>query len=437
VKDEYIIKVQRAVGAGNSARPGEPVCLHVKKGYFANVTNSLQGLPSNVELIDESNQTALPGLIDMHVHLTREEPGAEINLAPLYLAHGVTSVRDVGSDLPAIKRIRSQVESGAVPGPRIFFCGPQLNGKAFRPGMCTLQKADQARDKVKELRKEGAHALKIYDHLRPEIARVVIEEARKFRLPVCGHLGKTTAREAIEFGISGLEHLTSLVFDLFNDELRNPFSQDVFQKISETDLDSLAAGQLCDSVVSRGIFIDPTLVVYDRIVRFPELKSSDQESPFIPKILSSYWLDRMGKFTGKWDHQDFDIAKRSFEQLKAWLRVIQSKGGQIIAGTDTPNPYLVPGRSLQDEIKLIAEAGLANEMAIGAATVVAAKALNQTKEIGAIEIGKRADFLLIHGNPLDDIFSIEKIAAVFKEGVRYQPETLTRMAMEMTMNGSS
>ena len=148
MKDEYIIKVQRAVGAENAASPGEPVYLHVKKGYFANVTNSLQGLPSNVELIDESNQTALPGLIDMHVHLTREEAGAEINLAPLYLAHGVTSVRDVGSDLQTIKRMRSEVESGAVPGPRIFFCGPQLNGKAFR--LCFRLAASKPRRRLQE-----------------------------------------------------------------------------------------------------------------------------------------------------------------------------------------------------------------------------------------------------------------------------------------------
>jgi len=372
----------------------------------------------------------------MHVHLTREEPGAEINLAPLYLAHGVTSVRDVGSDLQAVKRMRSRIADGEVPGPRVFYCGPQLNGKAFRPGMCNLQTADEAREKVEELYKQGAHALKIYDHLRPEISNVIVEEARNFNLPVCAHLGKTTARQAISFGISGLEHLTSLIFDLFDEEVPNPFSQDLFREISEIDVDSSAARQLCDSVVSRGIFIDPTLVVYDRIVRFPELKSGEQEWPFIPGILGSYWLDRMGKFTGKWQHEDFVIARSGFEKLKVWLRFLQSRGAQIIAGTDTPNPYLVPGQSLLDEIKLLAKAGLPNEMAIGAATFVAAKALKQTKEIGSIETGKRADFLLVAGNPQDDISYIERIVTVFKGGVRYQPEALMSMATQMAMNGS-
>jgi hypothetical protein len=435
VKDQYLIKVKQVVGESNTPATGEPAYLHVDKSHFANVTTSLQGLPPDLELVDESDKTAIPGLIDMHVHLTRDEPGAGINLAPLYLAHGVTSVRDVGSDLQAVKRMRSRIENGEVPGPRIFFCGPQLNGKAFRPGMCSLQTADEVRDKVKDLYEEGAHALKIYDHLRPELAQIVIEEARKLNLPVCGHLGKTTAQEAISFGIAGLEHLTSLIFDLFRDEQRNPFSQDLFQKIADIDLNGSAARELCGCVVSRGIFVDPTLVVYDRIRRFPELKSSEQTSPFIPQILSAYWLDRMGKFAGKWDQGDFDMAKYSFDKLKAWLRFIESEGAQIIAGTDTPNPYLAPGQSLLDEIRLLVESGLPNKIAIGAATFIAAKALNQTKEIGSIETGKRADFLLLPGNPLDDISSIESLSAIFKDGVRYEPETLTRIAAEMTMNG--
>lgn len=435
MNNEYIIKVKKVVGKSNASPSEGPVYLHVKNCYLWNITNSFHSLPSNLTLVDESDKTALPGLIDMHVHLTRDEPGAAINLAPVYLAHGVTSVRDVGSDLQAIKQMRSRIEGSEVPGPRIFFCGPQLNGKTFRPGMCNLQTSDEARGKVAELYTEGVHALKIYDQLHPDLAQVVIEEARKLALPVCGHLGKTTAREAINFGVSGVEHITSLIFDLFDGEPRNPFSRDVFHRISEIDLNSSLARRLCDSVVSGGIYIDPTLVVYDRISRFPDLKGGKQ-SPVIPRSLSDYWLVRMGKFVSEWVMGDFELAKYSFDKLKSWLKFIQSEGTLICAGTDTPNPYLVPGQALLDEIKLLAEAGLSNEAAIGAATFVAAKALNQTAEIGAIEIGKRADFVLLQGDPLADISAVEKISAVFKDGVRYEPETLLRVAAEMTAGGS-
>src|SRR6266567_623061 len=112
MKDEYIIKVKQVVGANNATPPSQPVFLYVKGGRFAKVTGYLDSLPSNVELIDEADKTGLPGLVDMHVHLTREEPGADINLAPLYLARGVTSVRDVGSDLQAVKKMRLRIESG-------------------------------------------------------------------------------------------------------------------------------------------------------------------------------------------------------------------------------------------------------------------------------------------------------------------------------------
>ncbi|CAN5772041.1 amidohydrolase family protein [soil metagenome] len=435
MNNEYIIKVKQVVGKRIASPPPGPVYLHVKKSYLANVTDSFQSLPSNLALVDESDKTALPGLIDMHVHLTRDEPGAAINLAPVYLAHGVTSVRDVGSDLQAIKKMRSRIDSGEVPGPRIFFCGPQLNGKAFRPGMCSLQTPDEARGKVHELYAEGVHALKIYDQLQPSLAQVVIEEARELALPVCGHLGKTTAREAISFGVSGVEHLTSLIFELFNGEPRNPFPQDLFRRVSEIDLHSSFARQLCKSAVAGGIYLDPTLVVYDRIRRFPELKGGEQ-SPVIPLPLRDYWLVRMSKFVSDWVKSDFELAKYSFDKLKSWLKFIESEGALICAGTDTPNPYLVPGQALLDEIKLLAEAGLSNAAAVGAATFVAAKALNQAGEIGAIEIGKRADFLLLQGDPLADISAVEKISAVFKDGVRYEPETLLRVAAEMSAGGS-
>ena len=421
-----------ALGSSKPACDGEPVYLHVKNGYFSNITSSLQSLPSQIQLIDESDKSAVPGLIDMHVHLTRDEPGAEINLAPVYLAHGVTSVRDVGSSLRDVKRMRSRIENGEIPGPRIFFCGPQLNGKVFRPGMCALQTADETRKQVRTLCAEGVHALKIYDQLRPELAHIVIEEACKAEIPVCGHLGQTSAQEAINSGISGIEHLSSLAFDLFPGLQRNPFSRDMFKNIAETNLSSSVAHKLCDSVVRQKVFIDPTMVVYERIVRFPELKSGGHCSPFIPQILSDYWLERMDKFAGEWTENDFEVGKRSFDKLKLWLGSIQREGALVCAGTDTPNPYLVPGKSLLDEIQLLAEAGLSNADAIGAATSVAAEALRKSVEIGAIESGKRADFVLLQGNPLDDISSIEKIVAVFKDGVRYEPTALKRVAATMS-----
>jgi hypothetical protein len=298
--------------------------------------------------------------------------------------------------------------------------------------MCNLQTADEARKEVKTLCTEGVHALKIYDHLRPELAHIVIEEACKSEIPVCGHLGKTSAQEAINSGICGIEHLTSLAFDLFPGVQRNPFSRDMFRSIAETNLSSSAASKLCDSVVRRRVFIDPTMVVYDRLVRFQELKSGERSSPFIPQILGDYWLERMDKFAGGWTENDFDDAKRSFDKLKHWLGSIQKEGALVCAGTDTPNPYLIPGESLLDEIQLLAEAGLSNADAIGAATSVAAEALRKSVEIGAIETGKRADFLLLQKNPLDDISSIKKIVAVFKDGVRYEPTALKLVAAEMS-----
>ncbi|HKA19638.1 MAG TPA: amidohydrolase family protein [Blastocatellia bacterium] len=430
--NEYAVKVKQVVTEGGTLSQRQPIFIHVKKGRFETITTDLRCLPPGVVLMDESDKTALPGLIDMHVHLMRGEPGADINLAPLYLGYGVTSVRDVGSDLQGIKQMRSRIESGEIAGPRIFFCGPQLNGKSFRPGMCNLQTADEARAKVKELRNEGVHALKIYDQIGPELARVVIEEARRSNLIVCGHLGKTTASEAIRSGISGIEHLTSLIFELFPEGQRNPFSTNLFRMTAEIDFNGSAVRRISETVASCGIYVDPTLVVYDRIARFTELKSIVPSFRSVPERLSSYWLDRMGKFAGTWGYDDFEVARASFDKLKSWLSSMQRDGVQIIAGTDAPNPFIAPGRALLDEIKLLTEAGLSNAAAISAATSVAASALGRADEIGAIGVGKLADFLLMEGNPLDDISLIDRITAVYKDGIQYDREMLVRKAEELS-----
>jgi imidazolonepropionase-like amidohydrolase len=425
MREEIVIKVADVLEPESAPFRNGPVFLHIKDGRFANVTSDAGSVPAGIPLLDEADKFAIPGLIDMHVHMARSEPGADINLAPLYLLHGVTTVRDVGSDLEAIKRMKLTIEEGTVPGPRIIFCGPQLNGKSFRPGMVNIQTNAEAREQVRELKRQGVHAIKVYDQLHPELARSAIQEARELGLPVCGHLGKTSASEAIGYGINGLEHLTSLIFELLDQEQPNPFSQDIFRRIAELELSGPGVQNLSEQVVNNGVYIDPTLVVYDRIARAG--KNWDSECEPVPETLARYWSSRMGGFTKTWLAADFAAAGAAFEKLKQLLKRLHEAGVQIIAGTDTPNPYLVPGRSLVEEINFLAEAGLSAREAIVAATIRAAEALGMEDEIGKIEEGALADFVLLASSPLDDLASIKQVHAVFKSGVRYTPYELRRI----------
>lgn len=429
---ETIIKVRRVVGSGKPLPADRTIYLFLKNGRFEMVTADPSSLPDSAELIDESDKTAIPGLIDMHVHMARGEPGADINLAPLYLSSGVTSVRDVGSSLDAIKQMKSGIEAGEVPGPRIFFCGPQLNGKKFRPGMCNLQTESEAREKVRELKAQGVHALKIYDHLQPELARAVIQEAAALSLPVCGHLGATRATDAIVWGLSGVEHITSLVFELFDQPKPNPFSQDIFRLISEINMKATELQRICELVVRRGVYIDPTLVVYHRIAGSDRIDQMGKSCDLAPDDLKLYWRKRMGGFTSSWSSADFDIARAAFDKLLELVRYFHQEGAKVIAGTDTPNPYILPGKSLLDEIELLAEAGLSPVASLEAATRTAARALGMDSEIGTIDENKRADFVLLSGDPLENIAAIKSPTAVFRDGKRYRPEEMRAISTNLS-----
>jgi len=373
---------------GTGSEPLADATIVVRDGRVAEVTGGgVATLPAGPECIDARGKWIVPGLIDMHVHY---HPGW---MDALFLRHGVTTVRDVGSGLNSILELREHSRAPGVALPRIFACGPLIDGPSPRHGTgisVSVQTVAEARAVARRLLNRGVDCLKIYEQLTPPLVEAVVREAEGPRVPVTAHLRDTTALQALEIGVRGLEHAFG------------------FQACDET-----VAAQVVRHVVERGAYVVPTLVTTEQVSRFG---SPEQETMAllgeIPAARRQYWhataaaasLDRTAG------------AARRFGCLKAFVARLQGAGGQVVAGSDTSNPYVVPGASLHRELELLVEAGLSPREALAAATRTAAAFLGQAQTLGTLEVGKTADLVVLGADPVVSIGAIRQIEVVIRDG---------------------
>lgn len=373
-------------GTGGAPLPGATIV--VRDGRVAEVT-AAGGAPlrAGTEGIDARGKWIVPGLIDMHVHY---HPGW---MDALFLRHGVTTVRDVGGGLDSILALREDSRAAGFVGPRIFACGPLIDGPWPRHGTglsVSVQTVTEARDMARRLLDRGVDCLKIYEQLTPALVEAVVREAEGTRVPVTAHLRDTTALQALDLGVRGLEHAFG------------------FEACDET-----VAAQVVRRVVERGAYVVPTLAITEQLSR---LGSPEQETMAllteIPDARRLYW--RRTAAAASPDRKA--SAARRLECLKPFVARLQRAGGQVVAGSDTSNPYVVPGASLHRELELLVEAGLSPREALAAATRTAAAFLGQSQTVGTLEVGKRADLVVLGADPIASIAAIRQVEVVIRDG---------------------
>ncbi len=405
----------RIVDAGPAARVGaRPEC-------------------AGAERIDARGTWIIPGLIDAHIHSTLTGPES----MPVFLACGVTTVRDVGGPLDAMTSIRDRLAAGDAPGPRFVFCGPLIDGEppsfpnAILPIIQATPDAAAAAALAEECLARGAGAIKLYFRLpRASVGEVVRRVAG--RVPVTGHLGRTRASEAVAEGINCFEHAVvtlyndvapeSRRFDAVSASMADPgFWSGLVEGWAESDLDAAPAQLLLEDMRRADVTLDPTLDIVSLTGR---RATEDPHLRYVRRELRQVWEMR-GQAAGDRPAIDAAVAERGHRACGEYVRRYQAMGGRVVAGTDVGAvPYLVPGFSLHGEIRMLAEAGLSNHDVLRAATIEAARALRIDAETGSIEAGKTADIVLLEANPLDDIKHVGSIREVIREGRRYRPADL-------------
>jgi len=356
-------------------------------------------VPEGAQIVDAHGKSVLPGLWEMHAHFEQVEWG------PIYLATGVTTARDVGNEREFIVAARDAIAAGQGLGPRLVMAGIMDGSGPFSLGVIRADTPEQAREQVQKYKAAGFQQIKIYSSVKPEILKVVTAEAHRLGMTVTGHIPfGMNAIQGIEDGmdqINHVEYLTKIMVD--------PKSQTI-------DPDAPNVKKVIRLLLERHIVVDDTLALMELILHPLDRPISGFE-PGILKVAPELkeGLETMGAPAPKADQ-----SAATFRAMEATVRVLHQAGVPLVAGTD----QAVPGFSLDREIELHVQAGFTPMEAIQSATVVAAQAMGMEKESGTIEAGKRADVILVDGNPLENISDIRKVSAVFAAGKMYQPAAL-------------
>jgi hypothetical protein len=382
--------------------------------------------PSGATVIAAKGKFLIPGLIDAHVHLVHVLDSCKVTgdeVLPLFVAAGVTSVRDIGDEIVAETLVSRFADAFPERSPRVFRCSPLIDRdppfhRDIGRAVTDLAKVPEF---VEEMAGWGVTSLKIYVGTPREIGRAVVIEGHKRGLRVAGHLGAYTAQDAVADGIDALEHIWSVFnYIIPPEESRRPDHR------STLDLDNPKAKELIAALVKNRTFVDPTLVVFRNMILLNDQPtySGHPDNAVVPARLLRHW----NSYKARSNLRPETLATRrgEFGKYQQLTGMLQRAGVPLLVGTDAPEPFVPPGFSIHQELELLVESGLSPAEALRGATLHNARALGQADRLGTIEPGKLADLVLLDANPLESIANTRTISKVFRGGLVLEPDALLK-----------
>lgn len=415
---------------GAQPAPDQTVLVDKEKIIALGSSDSIS-IPNGAKVIEARGKFLIPGLSDMHVHLTGagEPNGSREFFLPLLLANGITSVRDMGGYLDSLVPLRKEIDGGKRIGPRIVLAGPYLDGDppAFQPAIVVKDRA-QADEAVQSLKQRGVDFIKVQSNLSRDAYFGIADTAKKQNIPFVGHVpDRVTAWEAAASGQRSIEHLTGelracstkepdLMRKQFLDSSRT--GQFAWQRELLDSYSDQKARELISKFCERKVGQTPTLILL-RNVAFATTDLnllSDPRAKFVPRKLLETWREVYSMQTNVLTAEQTTVRKALLEKSLHLVGLMQKGGVKILAGTDSAAPYVFPGSSLHEELALLVEAGLTPMEALQTATRNPAEFLGRLDSQGTIAVGKDADLVLLDANPLDDIRDTRKIRAVILRG---------------------
>jgi hypothetical protein len=353
--------------------------------------------PKGARVVNAQGQFLMPGLWDMHAHIQ----GNEKAWLPLYIANGVTGIRDMGADLDFIVEVKDATASGRTLGPRVVAAGPILDdAPGDWPFRIRVRNPDEGRAAVQLLKRRGVDLIKVHNFTPREVFFAMVEEARRQQLPVAGHVPlKVTIPEGVDAGMVSIEHMSE--------------SGRVWKACSGGDrYRPDACRPFFEMLARRRVWQTPTLVAQTELAVIGTPASS------IAREQLAYANQRFLEMHAK--NQSFfvkrpeivGIFKDLAEVAKVVTRDMAAAGVGILAGCDAT----IAGFCVHDELTTMVRAGMTPLAALQTATMNPARYLGRETTLGSVASGRSADLVLLDANPLDDITNVRRIRAVITAG---------------------
>jgi hypothetical protein len=422
---------------GGPAQPDSTVLVSGTQIAAVGPSSSI-AIPRGAKIVDGSGKFLIPGLTDMHLHLTGsgEPDGSREFFLPLLVANGITTVRDMGGKVEYLKKLRGEIASGQRLGPQIFFTGPYLDGNppSFQPSI-VVENAAEGTAAVDNLTAEGVDFIKVQSRLQPEGYFAIASESKKLGIRFVGHVPDSiTVAQASDAGQASIEHLTGVLLgcstreeELRQRQLNHPSKETASQarereRIWQRDLlnsySETKAAALVRKFAENHTWQVPTLVLLMDLVYLTPSNTheNDPRLKYVPQSVQTVWKQGRDELLQNANAQDFQHRTESAERSLEIVGKMNAAGVHLMAGTDSAAPNVFPGFGLQEELTYLVRAGLTPLQALQAATSGPAEFLGKTNEQGRIATGQRADLVLLDADPVTDIRNTQQIRAVVLNG---------------------
>jgi imidazolonepropionase-like amidohydrolase len=387
-------------------------------------------IPKGAQVVDGAGKFLIPGLWDMHVHtfFGEQAPAGRNITLPLFVANGITGVRDMGSNLDEVLQARADIAAGKLLGPRMIVAGPMLDGpKTQFPASIAITTPEDGRRAVDMLVARGVDFIKIQSYVPREAYFAIVDECKKQNIVFVGHVPDAIrGSEASNAGQKSFEHLIGIFEGSSTAEDQLLIGPKGPGKFLET-YDPQKEATLIALLAKNQTWQCPTLY-WERgqwLVDAIDV-SRDPEAAYVPIL----WRDQLWpKFTKsiikELDTDPLPVREKFVKHELDIVQKLQAAGVPLLAGTDTPAGVdVIPGVSLHQELQRFVDAGLTPLQALQTATINPARFLDKTADFGTIEKGKTADLLLLNANPLENIANTRKIAGVVLAGKYLSPKAL-------------
>lgn len=406
---------------------------------------------SDIKVIDASNKYLIPGLWDMHIHFGGGDTLVEENknLLPLFIAYGITAVRDASADLsPYVLHWRSEINNNKLLGPTIFTSGPKIEGiNSIWVGdieVGSIQEMQKAMDSLQGLKVDF---IKITDNtLKPEIYLAAISEARKRGFNISGHIPNAlSVKKVSEAGLSSIEHMSYVLRggskneeNIVTNFAKGSIPGREVMPLAMDSFDESYARGVYQQLAKNGTAVVPTLSI-SRITAYLDMEDhwNDEYLKYIGQGLKNTYWWRVKRAEGD-SKEAIDLRHRIFEKSASLLPLLKKSGVIIIAGTDAGylNSFDYPGIGLHTELELMVKYGLSPLEALQSSIINGPSFFNKQNVFGKIEQGFMADMILLNENPLTSISNTRNIHAVIKSGIYFSRSELDNLLKEAQKKAS-